>query len=122
MQFKIARLGITHAIKRKIICSNCGHKFFGYNITICKKCIDLQNIPPLTGVDRTREIVRIRDKHTCQKCKKKWKIGQRRFDVHHLYGECGKKSKKYDKVSEIKNLITLCHKCHMGIVFKKIKL
>lgn len=68
----------------------------------------------LQGRDFVRETVRKRDKHTCQnkKCGKKWIIGQRRFDVHHLNGMCGKKSRGYDKISEIIGLITLCHKCH----------
>ena len=68
----------------------------------------------LTGKDRTRELARIRDKHTCQKCGKIWQEGQRRFDVHHLNGKCGEMSKEYDKVSEINGLITLCHKCHFN--------
>ena len=51
----------------------------------------------LTGKDRTRELARIRDKHTCQKCGKIWQEGQRRFDVHHLNGKCGEMSKEYDK-------------------------
>lgn len=68
----------------------------------------------LQGKDRTREVVRLRDEHTCQMCKKVWKesTSKRRFDVHHLGGLCGKKSRKYDRLSEIDGLITLCHKCH----------
>lgn len=66
------------------------------------------------GRERTREIVRIRDKHSCQDCGDKWIDGKRRFDVHHLNGLCGKKSRSYDKVSEIDGLITLCHKCHFN--------
>jgi len=66
----------------------------------------------LEGRDFNREKVRIRDKHRCRKCNKKWKKGQRRFDVHHKGGMCGKKSRGYDKVDDIKGLITVCHKCH----------
>ena len=70
------------------------------------------------GKDRTRELVRIRDNHTCQMCGKKWRKNKsfpmRRFDVHHLNGVCGKKSMAYDKVSEMDGLITLCHKCHFN--------
>lgn len=72
-------------------------------------------------------LVRIRDNFTCQDC------GARRtfeeveahnsklsglkgriklFDIHHINGMCGKKSLKYDKVSEMGGLITLCHSCH----------
>ena len=72
------------------------------------------------GKDRTRMLVRIRDKFTCQYCGKVRtyedckKTGLYMFDVHHLNGLCGKKSLKYDKVSEIDGLITLCHKCHFN--------
>jgi len=66
----------------------------------------------LEGRDFNREKARIRDKHKCQDCGKKWKEGQRRLDTHHLKGLCGKKSKGYDKVIEVNDLITLCHKCH----------
>lgn len=119
MQKKNAKVWIT---KRMFICSNCGIRFKGHQITLCKNCLIIKNTAPLTGRDKTREMVRARDNFTCQKCRKKWKKGERRFDIHHLKGLCGKKSQKYDRVSETKNLITLCHKCHMGIVYKKIKL
>lgn len=74
----------------------------------------------LEGRERTRLIVRIRDKFTCQDCKevrtpKQARLkGVRMFDVHHLNGLCGKKSKGYDKVSETEGLITLCHRCHFN--------
>ena len=69
--------------------------------------------------DKRRELVRIRDGHTCQKCGKLWKIGMRRFDVHHLDENMDGKSRfnglhKYD-IEHMKDLITLCHKCHMGL-------
>ena len=79
------------------------------------------------GRERTRELVRMRDKHKCQDCgfrrfttsvvryNKKLKTlkGKKKsLDIHHLNGLCGKKSKSYDKVEDIQNLITLCHKCH----------
>lgn len=67
------------------------------------------------GREHTRSLVRIRDKNTCQICFKKWKLGQRKFDVHHLNGQCGKKSRGYDKVAEIDGLVTLCHKCHVSL-------
>lgn len=66
------------------------------------------------GRDRVRELVRCRDKHTCQDCFKIWKVGERRFDIHHLGGLCGKRSKSYDKLKDKDNLITLCHKCHFN--------
>lgn len=68
----------------------------------------------LEGRDLHREKVRVRDNHTCQDCGVKWEQGKRRFDIHHLNGLCGKKSKGYDYVSDIAGLITLCHKCHFN--------
>lgn len=65
-----------------------------------------------SGRDLVREQVRIRDNHTCQDCKKIWVNGKRRFDVHHLNGLCGKKSKGYDNTKSMDGLITVCHKCH----------
>ena len=72
------------------------------------------------GVGRTREIVRIRDKYTCADCGSirtpeiAKAEGKKMFDVHHLNGLCGKKSRSYDKISEVDGLITLCHKCHFN--------
>lgn len=66
----------------------------------------------VSGIQYTREIVRIRDKRTCQDCKKKWVPGTKRFDVHHLNGLCGKRSTTYESVKDLTGLITLCHKCH----------
>ena len=67
------------------------------------------------GMDFTREAVRRRDKYTCQICFKKWKKGNRRFDIHQLNGLCGKRNRKYDKMKETTGLITLCHKCHLRL-------
>ena len=65
------------------------------------------------GRDIFRETIRVRDKHTCRGCGKKWKEGQRRLDIHHkdldsrkTKGELGCSNNQYS------NLITLCHKCH----------
>ncbi len=74
------------------------------------------------GRERTRVLVRMRDDFTCQDCGairlptecgngKKYK---RSFDVHHTNGECGKKSRAYDKTSDLSGMITLCHKCHFN--------
>jgi len=67
-----------------------------------------------TGRDKVRELTRKRDKHTCQDCGKKWLENSRRFDIHHLNGLCGKRSRKYDLESDMPGLITLCHKCHFN--------
>ena len=70
------------------------------------------------GRGHNRMRVRERDNFTCQDCgeirtpETATKQGKRLFDVHHLNGLCGKKSKGYDTVSELGVLITLCHKCH----------
>lgn len=68
------------------------------------------------GRNFTREIVRQRDKQTCQKCKKVWKEGMRKFDVHHLEESMlgktrDKETLKYDR-DNMDKLITFCHKCH----------
>lgn len=68
----------------------------------------------LQGRDIVREKVRVRDNWTCQSCLKKWEPGTRRFDVHHLNGLCGKKSKLYDRKEDMGTLITLCHRCHFN--------
>lgn len=67
------------------------------------------------GVNFVREIIRIRDNHICQKCKKMWISGNRRFDVHHLDGEMeSTQNIKYDK-ENMDRLVTLCHKCHLNL-------
>lgn len=67
------------------------------------------------GRDYTRLMARIRDDFRCQKCGKQWKTGQRQLDVHHIDGFCGKKTKKYDRVEELKSLLVLCHRCHLNL-------
>jgi len=85
------------------------------------------NIRKETGMttssrDRNRELVRIRDKHTCQICGRIWKIGERRFDVHHK--DCDdSKTRMVDNLKiEIDNMITLCHKCHLSLPEHKQKM
>lgn len=73
------------------------------------------------GRDYTRELVRQRDKRTCQMCRKVWVEGKRRFDVHHLY-DCGYKSKAYDRVTDIPTMITYCHRCHINLHGVKLKI
>ena len=82
-------------------------------------------IAKLTGMkagsrDRIRELIRIRDKHTCQICLAKWKKGKRRFDVHHMTEEYESGSNRGIPVAEmdrtqIDQMITLCHKCHLNL-------
>lgn len=66
------------------------------------------------GRELAREKVRRRDGYRCTSCKRPWKVGTRSFDVHHLHGVCGQKSRGYDSVNDMDGLITLCHKCHMS--------
>jgi 5-methylcytosine-specific restriction endonuclease McrA len=71
------------------------------------------------GRDRVRELVRVRDGHTCQICFKKWESGQTRFDVHHL--DLEEEGRSHDKNApnrdrkNMSRLITLCRKCHIGL-------
>jgi len=63
------------------------------------------------GRDNTRELVRIRDRYQCQLCGILQESGKKALDIHHIEG--GKeKSRKYDKISKLGKMITLCHKCH----------
>mgnify|MGYP003393995069 CR=1 FL=1 len=69
----------------------------------------------LTGRDFSRELARVRDNHTCQLCFKIWRVGERRFDMHHLNGLCGKLSTKYENTRDmLPNVLTLCHRCHFN--------
>lgn len=76
----------------------------------------------LGGRDWVRELIRARDKYTCQnpECNKKWEQGMRRFDVHHLDSDSNK-TKKYETYEELsRNSITYCHKCHLNLPESKI--
>lgn len=97
-----------------IVCGACGNGFKTTDPTriYCDPC--QIRIKAKQGKDRTREVVRLRDKDTCQNCFRKWEPGTRRFDVHHLNGMCGQMTRDYDSIASISNLITLCHKCHMS--------
>ena len=80
--------------------------------------IEYKKVHYWNSVDYVREIVRQRDKHTCQKCGLKWKVGMRKLDVHHLVPEMNGRShekgiSKYDRANMDK-LITLCHRCHFN--------
>lgn len=57
--------------------------------------------------DGKRETVLKRDKYTCQKCGAK-----KQLIVHHKNGD-GRSTKKPNNA--LRNLITLCKKCHMNI-------
>ena len=82
---------------------------------IATRCLSCKTKKEFQGGNKTRELVRKRDNHICADCGKVWVYGTRRFDVHHLGGVCGKKSRDYDKVATLEKLITICHKCHMNL-------
>lgn len=100
---------------RKINCLACNKRFtiFTPKNKFCNGCS--KHLSNIDGRERSREIVRIRDKYRCQKCGLKWDENMRRFDIHHLNGDCGKYSRGYDKIKNIDNLITMCHKCHLNL-------
>ena len=99
-----------------ILSTGCKALNLWYNVYMRKTAhgISTATAKNLTSRDYVRELVRTRDKYTCQMCGKLYKpaIHKKRFDVHHLNGLCGKKSKGVDRVKDIAGLITLCHKCH----------
>lgn len=69
------------------------------------------------GRDRFRELIRLRDFHICQWCRKQWNTKDRRFDVHHINGTPEDTRRLGGNTDE---MITLCHKCHLNI--DKIKM
>ena len=62
--------------------------------------------------DRVREMIRIRDDHTCQHCGKKWTPQLQRFPVHHIDCDTDKTMECVDYELCKDNLITLCPRCH----------
>ena len=68
----------------------------------------------LEGRDFKRELIRKFYGYTCQICRKKWKLGERRFDVHHK-GMGSTMTKKYDKKVNYNYITLLCHRCHLNL-------
>ena len=65
------------------------------------------------GMDYSREILRLMKGNICEGCKKEWKLGMRRFDIHH--GQlCGQRSRKYDRVADVLQYKVFCHRCHFN--------
>jgi hypothetical protein len=61
-------------------------------------------IYPMEWTNHLKNIIRSRDNNTCQYCFKKWCIGERKFNIHHI---------DYNKKNcSPENLITLCLSCH----------
>lgn len=108
------------------------HKIFTYKKLGLKFELPKGENPNQNGItggrDYVREWVRIRDKHACQICLKKW-TGGRRLDVHHM-DEAREGLDRYIKPGEIckwdrenmDKMITLCHKCHMNLDTVRLKL
>ena len=114
---------LTTVIKREVNCSMCSVLLkTGDGRKYCLKCLSNGLIGE--GRDFLREQVRVRDKHTCQSCFKKWEKGMRRFDVHHKISKIeGKKGRKYKNNKSFSDMITMCHKCHLNlpVVIEKMK-
>ena len=123
IRFKISRQRVEQIFRNEPefrICSICNILIDDNSQRkICKNCL-LTIGYQKTGRDYIRERVRVRDNYTCQSCGLKRtpddakKEHKKAFDVHHLEGLCGKKSKGYDKKNTMSCLITLCHKCHFN--------
>lgn len=123
----LKEIGIIYNISgervRQIIQITLGQQILKENITKATKMG--------TGArDRYRELIRIRDKHTCQLCDWKWKEGNRKLDIHHLDEEItGKLDTKKDipvsyDYEYPERCITLCHRCHLRLhhrILNKIK-
>jgi len=92
----------AHKFGPLLICDLCYKKFFFR-----------ENGKEILGTDRTRMIARFRDRFTCQECGFIWEHG-RHFDIHHIK-VCGEKSRKYDRICDLGDLITLCHVCHLSM-------
>ena len=90
-------------------CDICGAETF--NIKYCSK--HREHLNNFTGRDYSREIFRLKKGNKCEICGKIWKVGMRRFDLHHLE-ECGKLSRAYDRLENIMKYMLACHKCHFG--------
>lgn len=92
----------------------------------CKKCANTQQNNPnwQNGLDAEkykdgfnddlRERIRFRDRFTCQICGKKQKRGDRyKWDIHHI---------DYNKDNHSpKNLVALCHPCHITTNYDRPK-
>lgn len=91
--------------------------------------IYLRSVKQDEGRGRNRELVRMRDNHTCQDCGfkrltqdvqkhnkniKTLKGRIKSLDIHHTNGLCGKNSKGYDFKKGFKDMVTLCHRCHFN--------
>ena len=78
------------------------NKYVHGHVAYCKNTIKLY---PFEFNDELRKLIRERDSKTCQLCNRTWKIGNRKFHIHHI---------DYNKENtELDNIITLCTSCHM---------
>lgn len=74
------------------------------------------NYKNFRGRDFLREIIRKRDKYSCQICGKLWAEEERRLDVHHIDEEKeGINGRLYKNNKDFSKMITLCHKCHLNL-------
>jgi predicted transcriptional regulator len=119
-------------VKQELLRKEKQIKLSAYLSNITKKVIPIgKSIASVTGLcsnsrERLRELIRVRDNHTCQICGNVWKKGERKFDVHHddenfdgktfelSVDECDRKN--------LNKMITLCHKCHYSLEITRNKM
>ena len=115
---------------KSCFCIDCSKKVSDYRVKRCKDChnkyvgftnmkngtfkgeknpsyIDGKGYEPYPQEfnNQLKELIRKRDNYECQKCGIKQKDYYKKLDIHHI---------DYDKDNlNPKNLITLCHECHM---------
>lgn len=85
-----------------------------------KKTLELVKNAPM-GYQSTIQFVRERDKHTCQKCGRKRRNGERQLDVHHMNEHEGK-DKEFKIDHKPGEMITLCRKCHLNLPEVRLKM
>lgn len=103
-------------MSKRITCFICRKILSGIRKKYCNRCCIENKL--VKGRDLVRGMIRGRDNNTCQSCGLRWRLGmdKKRLDIHHMGGDCGKKSRKYDSITDdLSKLITVCHKCHYNL-------
>ena len=67
-----------------------------------------------TGWDVVRLKALARDNYTCQVC------GNRAREIHHIDGS-GSNRPRREQNNNLENLISVCHRCHIGLDFQRLK-
>jgi len=125
-----ALAGISEGAKKtradcriEIKCANCGKKIIARSPArkYCDECVKTVynkggGYPPnimLREWRVARDGTLERDNHICRICGRKWEIGERQFDVHHIDENGYTNSDEPNNSPD--NLITLCRECHLAI-------